>query len=161
VTARDDLGNDGPTASVSWNVSAPAVQSVPAPAAPAAGVLGTSAANAVVAALRIAPVIQVATIRDQGVPVTVQTSAGQTTVRIQVFQLTGAQAQAARAAKAKRKLVATVFKSTTKAKTYKFRLTGGKLRRLQPGRYVVEVRAGKSRTRLGKAKSRTFVVRGR
>jgi hypothetical protein len=163
VTARDDLGNAGPTASVSWNVSAPAAQSVPVPAAPApaAGVLGTSAANAVVSALRIAPVIQVATIRDQGVPVTVQTAAGQTTVRIQVFQVTGGQTVQAAKAKAKRKLIATVFKSTKKAKTYRFKLKDGKLSRLQPGRYVVEVRAGKSRTRLGKAKTRTFVVRGR
>ena len=54
-----------------------------------------------------------------------------------------------------------MFKSTKKAKTYRFQLKGGKLSSLKAGRYVVEVRAGKSRTRLGKAKSRTFVVRGR
>ena len=46
-----------------------------------------------------------------------------------------------------------MFKSTRKAKTYRFKLKDGKLRRLKPGRYVVEVRAGTSRTRLGKAKS--------
>ena len=67
----------------------------------------------------------------------------------------------ARAAKAKRTLVATVFKRTPKAKTYRFKLKDGKLSRLKPGRYVVEVRAGSSRTRLGKAKVKAFVVRGR
>ena len=62
---------------------------------------------------------------------------------------------------AKRRLVATVYRGTPKAKTYRFRLKERALRTLKPGRYVVEVRAGKSRTRLGAATTRTIVVRGR
>ncbi len=161
--ATDDLGNQGPLVEVVWNVGgALGAGSAPvAPAAPIGQVAGVTITSPTVAALRIASVIQAATLRAQGVPVTVRTTAGQTTVRIQVFQVTGGQTVRAAAAKAKRKLVATVFKTTKQAKTYRFQLKDGKLRRLKPGRYVVEVRAGKSRTRLGKAKSRTFTVRGR
>jgi hypothetical protein len=168
VTATDDAGNVGPTASRTWSASVPAAEQVSGPltvtaATPTAGVLGAGAANVTVSAVRVAPTLSVVQIRRQGVPVTVQTRAGQTTVRIQVFATGGpvARAASARTAKAKRKLVATVFKRTPKAKTYRFRLTDGKLRHLKPGRYVVEVRAGSSRTRLGKAKVRAFVVRGR
>ena len=166
VRATDDLGNQSGFVTKTWNVSgASGAGSAPAaPAAPIGQVGGVSITSPTVASLRIAPVIQTATLRAQGVPVTVRTAAGQTTVRIQVFQVTGGQSvQAAGkgSAKAKRKLIATVFKSTKQAKTYRFQLKGGKLRSLKAGRYVVEVRAGKSRTRLGKAKSRTFVVRGR
>jgi hypothetical protein len=166
VRATDDLGNQSGFVTKSWNVTgALGAGSAPAaPAAPIGQVAGATITSPTVAALRIAPVIRTATIRAQGVPVTVRTAAGQTTVRIQVFQVTGGQtvrAAAKRAAKSKRKLVATVYKSTKKAQTYRFRLKDGNLRRLKPGRYVVEVRAGKSRTRLGKAKTRTFVVRGR
>jgi hypothetical protein len=147
----------------------PAAEQVSGPvtitaATPTAGVLGTSAANVTVTALRVAPTLSVAQVRRQGIPVTVRTTAGQTTVRIQVFAVTGgpaARGASSRAAKAKRTLVATVFKRTPKARTYRFKLKDGKLRRLKPGRYVVEVRAGTSRTRLGKAKAKAFVVRGR
>jgi hypothetical protein len=168
VTARDDLGNEGPPASRTWNVSLPpAVQATGPvtviPATPSAGVLGASQGNTV-AALSVASILEVARIRQQGIPVAVQTTAGTTTVRFQVFALSGgpvAQAASSRAAKAKRTLVATVFKRTPKAKTYRFKLKDGKLRRLKPGRYVMEVRAGTSRMRLGKAKVKAFVVRGR
>jgi hypothetical protein len=79
-----------------------------------------------------------------------------------VFRIGGIQGRARAAtgkAAAKRTLVATVFRATPKAKTYRFWLKDRKLRGLKPGRYVVEIRAGKSRTNLGIPVTRTIVVR--
>jgi hypothetical protein len=114
--------------------------------------------------VQVAPTIQAAALRAQGLPVTVRPQAGATTVRIRVFRVGGGpgRAPAVRAAAAaKRTLVATVYRATPKAKTYRFKLRERKLRGLKPGRYVVEIRAGKSRTSLGTATTRTIVVRGR
>jgi len=111
----------------------------------------------------VAPAIQVTSLRAQGLPVTVRPRAGATTVRIRVFRVGGVQGRAAAVtgkARAKRTLVATVYRATPKAKTYRFKLKERKLRGLKPGRYVVEIRAGKSRTSLGAASTRTIVVRG-
>ena len=64
----------------------------------------------------------------------------------------------ARAAAARGRLVATVYRPAPVAKRYRFRLTEPKLRRLPAGRYRVEVRAGRSRTVLGPATARTVKV---
>lgn len=79
---------------------------------------------------------------------------GARVVRIRVFRL--AQASATRGS-----LVATVFKRTSAAKRYVFRLNSGKLRRLAVGRYRVEVSVGRSRSDLGPATSRTVRIRPR
>jgi hypothetical protein len=91
--------------------------------------------------------------------VAVNAPAGAGVVQIRVFRLTGATAGAAAARSgARRKLVASVYRSTTKAKRYTFRLTEKRLRHLKPGRYLVEVRTGKSRAALGPATARTVTV---
>jgi hypothetical protein len=115
------------------------------------------------AAVQVAPTIRAAALRAGGLPVTVRPQAGATTVQIRVFRVGATQGRAAAvsAKAAKRQLVATVYRATPKAKTYRFRLKERKLRTLKPGRYVVEIRAGKSRTSLGTASTRTIVVRGR
>jgi hypothetical protein len=96
----------------------------------------------------------------QGLPVTVRAAAGTNVIRVQVFALTGGgPVQAAAASKPKRRLVATAWQSTPKAKTYRLRLKDRKVRSLRPGRYVVEVRGGASRKQLGQPKTKVFVVK--
>jgi hypothetical protein len=182
VVGQDDLGNRGPVQTVTWTVTGnpPAPPAPPAggpgPGGPGTGGGGGQGGGQVgatggqgrgrggLATVQIAAAIQATTLRAQGLPVTVRAQAGATTVRIRVFRVGAVNGRAAAVgtkAKAKRKLVATVYRATPKAKTYRFRLKQRALRTLKPGRYVVEVRAGASRTRLGKATTRTIVVRGR
>jgi len=118
----------------------------------AQGAAGTAAAPGRVSALSVARL-------GRG-PITVAANvpAGVRVVQIRVFRL-GSSGASARAAAARGRLVATVYRSTPKAKRYRFRLTEPKLRRLQAGRYRIEVRAGKSRSALGPASNRTVRVR--
>ena len=55
--------------------------------------------------------------------------------------------------------IATVYRRTPKAKRYVFRLTEKPFRHLKPGRYLVQVRVGTSRTALGPAASRQLTIR--
>jgi hypothetical protein len=104
--------------------------------------------------------LTVPALQQQGLPVTVQAAASTNVVRIQVFAVTGgAQVRAAAAGKPTRRLVATVWQSTPKAKTYRLRLKDRKVRSLRPGRYVVEVRGGATKKKLGAPKTRTFQVK--
>ena len=73
--------------------------------------------------------------------------------------LTGSAARKSARRVAKGKMIARVYRKTPKAKRYTIRLTEKQLRNLKPGRYVVEVRVGKSRTSLGPAKVRTITVK--
>jgi Ca2+-binding RTX toxin-like protein len=85
---------------------------------------------------------------------------GATTVKISVFRLNKVEKRASASEKRAAKLhVATVFRNTSKAKRYVFRLTEKPLRRLKPGRYLVEVRVGTSPKALGPATHRTITVR--
>ena len=54
--------------------------------------------------------------------------------------------------------IGTVLRKTTTAKRYVFRLTGKHFRHLKPGRYLVQVRVGASRTTLGPAVTREVTV---
>jgi hypothetical protein len=94
------------------------------------------------------------------ITVTANVPAGARVVRIRVFRAGGAPAGTAkaRAAAARGRLVATVYRPAPVAKRYRFRLTEPKLRHLPAGRYRVEVRAGRSRTVLGPAAARTVKV---
>jgi hypothetical protein len=170
VTGLDDVGNAGAPQSVTWTVSgAPAPQTPPnggpgpGQGGGQGGGQGQGRGRGGLAVAQVAPTIQAAALRAGGLPVTVRPQAGATAVRIRVFRVAGATARAAAVSTkaAKRQLVATVYRATPKAKTYRFRLKERKLRTLKPGRYVVEIRAGASRNRLGAATTRTMVVRGR
>ena len=110
------------------------------------------------ATVRVSTALQPATIRQAGLPVTVRVTDAASLVRIRVFRVTTARARAA-AAKTTKKLVATFYKTTPDAGTYRFRLKDRRLRKLAAGRYVVEVRAGSSRKKLGRATQRTFTVK--
>ena len=113
------------------------------------------------AAVRVATTVPATTVAQAGLPVTVRVTGAANVVRIRVFRVVrrgGARAAAARTTK---KLVATVYKTTPDAGTYRFRIKDRRLHKLAAGRYVVEVRAGASKKRLGRATQRTFTVRAR
>jgi len=57
--------------------------------------------------------------------------------------------------------VATVLRKTTKAKRYVFRLTEKPFRHLKPGRYLVQVRVGRSAATLGPPATRQITIRAR
>ncbi|MEA2249039.1 MAG: hypothetical protein QOH46_3568 [Solirubrobacteraceae bacterium] len=96
----------------------------------------------------------------QGLPVTVRAAAGTNVVQVQVFAVTGgATVRAAAAKKQTRRLVATFWQMTPKAKTYRLRIKDRKVRNLRPGRYVVSVRGGATKKTLGEAATKTFVVK--
>ena len=85
---------------------------------------------------------------------------GATVVQINVIQLTGANtALAARHNIRGKRLIASVYRKAPKAKRYTFRLTECKLRRLKPGRYLIEIRVGKSRAELGPVTKRILTSR--
>jgi len=175
VSGLDDVGNPGAPQSVTFTVSGGATTPPPTTGGPGPGAGGGQGrgqggagggqgrGRGGLAVAQVAPTIQAAALRATGLPVTVRPQAGATAVQIRVFRVTGATARAAAVSTkaAKRQLVATVYRATPKAKTYRFRLKERKLRSLKPGRYVVEIRAGASRNRLGAATTRTMVVRGR
>ena len=110
------------------------------------------------ATVRVSTTVATNTIRQAGLPVTVRVTDAANVVRIRVFRVTTARARAA-AARTTKKLVATVYKTTPDAGTYRFRLKDRSLRKLAAGRYVVEVRAGSSKTKLGRATQRTITVK--
>jgi hypothetical protein len=133
-------------------VGTPAARAA-APAAPAAPRAASPAAPARLSGLTISAAA--------GSPLTVAANVprGARVVRIRVFRVGGG-AQAAKAA-APRRLVGTAFRRTPNAKRYRFRLTEPKLRSLKPGRYLVEVRAGSSRAKLGPATTRSVTMKGK
>ena len=68
-------------------------------------------------------------------------------------------AQAAHKTASGGKLIASVYRKAPKGKRYTFRLTERKLRRLKPGRYLIEVRVAKSRSELGPVTKRILTVK--
>ena len=94
-----------------------------------------------------------------GSPLTISANVprGARVVRIRVFRLGGGP-RAGQAA-AKGRLVGTAYRRTPNAKRYRFRLTEPGLRNLRPGRYRVEVRAGRTRSKLGPAASKGVTVK--
>jgi hypothetical protein len=113
-----------------------------------------------IAAIGLPITLTAPTLQAQGLPVTVRAAAGTNVVQVQVFALTGgATVRAAAAKKPGRRLVATVWQLTPKAKTYRVRIKDRKVRNLRPGRYVVSVRGGATRAKLGEATTKAFVVK--
>jgi hypothetical protein len=93
---------------------------------------------------------------------------GASVIQISVFSLPTAAPIAkgagirriARAVHGKR-LIATVYRKAKGGRRNTFHLTEAKLRRLRPGRYLIQVRAGATRTSLGRAVGHTLTVRAR
>jgi hypothetical protein len=131
--------------------------------APAAAPAASGAAPAPRAGASAAPALRIAALqvparvaagRTAPITVTAQVPAGARVVRIRVIRLGGASAAAARG-----RVVATVYRRTAKAGRHRFRLTERKLRRLAPGRYRIEVRAGRTRSQLGPARTAALTVK--
>src|SRR4051794_4972796 len=113
----------------------PAVPPPPAPAPPAPRAVTVSAASG-------------------GSPITVGATvpAGANTVSIALFRLPTPLKRSSRTRQKPTTIhVATVYRKTTTAKRYVFRLTEKPFRHLKPGRYLVQVRVGSSPTALGPA----------
>jgi Ca2+-binding RTX toxin-like protein len=129
-----------------------------APAGPGAAATDARVGSRAPAALAVRSLRVPALVTPAAAPITVAADvpAGARVVRIRVFRLTR---EAAGRRPAARRLVATVFRSTPKAKRYVFRLTERQLRGLKPGRYAVEVSGGRTRAQLGPASTRTVTVK--
>jgi hypothetical protein len=85
---------------------------------------------------------------------------GASTVAITVFRLNSPIKRASHARQASSSVqIATVYRTTTKAKRYVFRLTEKPFRHLRAGRYLVSVRVGPSRTVLGPAANRQITIK--
>jgi hypothetical protein len=174
VTFTDGLGHaEGPLTSAPTarapaggaRCAAPApVVAAAAVAAPAPALVATSLGQATAPRLAPAPLAAGAlTVSGAaGAPLTVATTvpAGASTVAISLFRL---QTGLTRASKGPRKqttvAVGTVYRRTTKARRYVFRLTEKPFRHLKAGRYLVQVRVGPSRAALGPATSREILIR--
>jgi Ca2+-binding RTX toxin-like protein len=87
--------------------------------------------------------------------------AGASTVAISVFRIGSLEKRTSVGSKRGVRTVhiGTVYRKAPKAKRYVFRLTEKPFRHLKPGRYLVQVRVGKSRTALGPATSRQVTVK--
>ena len=101
-----------------------------------------------------------ALVRRAPLAVSATRAGGASTVAISLFRLNSVIKRTSRAPAAPSSVhVATVYRKTPKAKRYVFRLTEKPFRHLKPGRYLVQVRVGPSRTALGPAASRQITIR--
>jgi Ca2+-binding RTX toxin-like protein len=172
ATFTDGLGHaEGPLtsaptarATLAGGALCGALPPVVAAAAPAAAPQLTALGQAL--APRPTPVPLAATTlsvsASRGAPLAVAATvpAGASTVAITVVRLDGLVKRTSAGRQRPTSVqVGTVFRKTTKAKRYVFRLTEKPFRHLKPGRYLVQVRVGSSRTALGPATSRQIRIR--
>jgi Ca2+-binding RTX toxin-like protein len=135
-----------PAAPAAAAVTALGQATAPRLAAPAPAALAASSVR--VTAPTAAPITVAATV-----------PAGANTVAITVLRLDSVAKRAVKTRKASSRVhVATVYRKAPKAKRYVFRLTEKPFRHLAPGRYLVQVRVGPSRTALGPAASRQLTI---
>jgi hypothetical protein len=92
--------------------------------------------------------------------VTTTVPAGAGTVAISVFRLSPGLKRAAKRRHVQSTAeIATVYRKVAQAKRYVFRLTERPFRHLEPGRYLIQVRVGPSRTALGPVASRLIQIK--
>ena len=170
ATITDGLGKveTGIASPATARVPPPAGQTCTAPpalaatAAPAARLtpLGQATAPLVAPAPLAAGSLRVTSSSSAPLAVSATVPAGASTVAISMFRLNSV---IKRTSKARQKPssvhIATVYRKAPKAKRYVFRLTEKPFRHLKPGRYLVQVRVGASRTALGPAASRQITIR--
>jgi Ca2+-binding RTX toxin-like protein len=174
VSFTDGLGKaEGPlTSAPTGRVGGPLCSAPPAAAAAVAtaGVSTAPAATALGQAL--APLLSPAPLTAGSVRVTASSSsplaisttvpAGASTVAITLFRVTTLEKRTSAGATRRStstKHIGTVYRKAPKAKRYVFQLTEKPFRNLKPGRYLVQVRVGTSRTTLGPATSRQVTIR--
>jgi hypothetical protein len=174
ATVTDGLGNvepermSAPTTRatvIAGGPGCPAVTQPPVPAAlaavaPASTPLGAATAPRLAPTPLAAGSVSVTASSSAPLAVSATVPAGASTVAISLFRLNSV---IKRTSKARQKPssvhIATVYRNAPKAKRYVFRLTEKPFRHLKPGRYLVQVRVGASRTALGPATSRQITIR--
>jgi Ca2+-binding RTX toxin-like protein len=140
------------------SAAAPALAA--APSAPVATLLGQALAPRIAAAPLAARSVTVTATPSTPLTVSARVPAGANTVAITLFRLNAVTKRTSKARQLPSSVhIATVYRKTTKAKRYVFRLTEKPFRSLKPGRYMVQVRVGASRTALGPATSRQVTVK--
>jgi len=152
----------GPGAVPSPNPPAPALAVPAAPAAAPVTALGQATAPRLAPPALTAPAASSLRVTaPTAAPITVAATipAGANTVAITVLRLNSPDKRTVKTQKASRRVhVATVYRKAPEAKRYVFRLTEKPFRHLKPGRYLVQVRVGPSRTALGPAASRPLTI---
>jgi hypothetical protein len=174
ATVTDGLGHDepermsAPTTRATVIAGGPGCPALAQPAVPAALAAAATVSTPLGAATapRLAPAplaarsVTVTSSASAPLAVSATVPAGANTVAISLFRLNSV---IKRTSKARQKPssvhVATVYRKAPKAKRYVFRLTEKPFRHLKPGRYLVQVRVGTSRTALGPAASRQLTIR--
>jgi hypothetical protein len=141
--------------------SAPPALAAPAPAAAAPRLtpLGLATAPPLAPAPLAATALRVTTSTSAPLSVSARVPAGASTVAITLFRLNSQIKRTGKARQPSSVHIATVYRRAPKAKRYVFRLTERPFRHLKPGRYLVQVRVGTSRTALGPAASRQITIR--
>jgi Ca2+-binding RTX toxin-like protein len=130
-----------------------------APVAPAVTPLGSATAPRPAPAALMVRSLQVTSTSSARIAVAASVPAGANTVAITLLRLDSAANRKPGAKRLRRSVrIATVYRTTTTAKRYVFRLTEKPFRNLKPGRYLVQIRVGASRTALGPATSRQVTV---
>jgi hypothetical protein len=130
------------------NTTTTIVQVIPGPAQ---AVRGTQSSSPLaVSRLALARRISITRLRAQGLRGTMQVQDGTNVVRFAVYKARNGQ-------KTGRALY-TATRTPTRAGLFRISLRSSKLSKLKPGRYVLEVRAGRSVASLGAARTTTFRV---
>lgn len=129
-----------------------AAPTAPAQVAPAVSPAATGSSTAS-SSLRVSNVAVRVAPGTKLLSVTANLPAAAEIVRIRVFRLSGP------VKKPKSKRLATVFRRSKGGERRSFRLTEKRLRRLRPGRYVVEISVGTTSSSLGPAVSKTLRIR--
>src|SRR4051794_1803093 len=131
-----------------------------APAAPAATPLGQALAPQLAPAPLAARAVSVAATAGAPLSVAATVPAGANTVAITLFRIGTPIKRTARSRQRPTTvLVGTAYRKTSATKRYVFRLTEKPFRHLKPGRYLVSVRVGSSRTALGPATTREIRIK--
>jgi hypothetical protein len=118
---------------------------------PAGGVLGASRSSASVRGLRVAGALRLATLRARGLRLRMGLPAGTRVVRIAVYRI--------RDGRRASRPVAVAYRTPARgARTLRIRLGRQVVRKLRSGRYLVEARAGRTRTSLGRAAVLRFTI---
>jgi hypothetical protein len=140
----------------------PAAAAATAPTAPAASLatpLGQATAPRLTPAPLAASSLRITSSTSAPIAVAATVPAGANTVAITVLRLNSVAKRTVKKRRAPSSVhIATVFRKAPTAKRYVFRLTEKPFRHLKPGRYLIEVRVGASRTALGPATSRQVTI---
>ncbi|MCW2999434.1 MAG: repeat domain protein [Solirubrobacterales bacterium] len=169
VRAKDAAGNVTALTRRSFTVdtrppAGPAAQSGAAAPGPPQTVTVTDGRTGGLLTLLIAnldPTINLAQLRQTGIAVRIIPARGTQLIRVRIFRLVGGQRRGGRAAIAaaprRGRLALTMFKRAPRGRGT-IRLTRSDLRGLGTGRYVLELAAASSRTKVGRPVSRQFRV---